>query len=109
MQCQSSGSQADAGSSPLQAAKQVAKQCPGVRVLVFSDRDILSRKADITASLDGADVFFGSLLFDYDQVAICCSQLCTAVSYCESSLRHAAQSCFAHIDSYRWQPHCAGR
>jgi magnesium chelatase subunit H len=53
----------------MQAAKQVAKQCPGVRVLVFSDRDILSRKADITAALDGADVFFGSLLFDYDQVA----------------------------------------
>jgi Domain of unknown function (DUF3479) len=59
----------DASSSLVQAAKQVAKQCPGVRVLVFSDRDILSRKAEITVALDGADVFFGSLLFDYDQVA----------------------------------------
>lgn len=73
-QHESSGAKSDPSSSMLQAAKQVAKQCPGVRVLVFSDRDILSRKADITAALDGADVFFGSLLFDYDQVATCCSQ-----------------------------------
>lgn len=53
-----------------QAAKQVAKQCPGVKVYVFSDRDIAMRKQEIIAALDGADAFFGSLLFDYDQV--CC-------------------------------------
>lgn len=57
----------------------MAKQCPSVRVLVFSDRDIVSRKADITAALDGADVFFGSLLFDYDQV---CNVLQAALSCC---------------------------
>jgi Domain of unknown function (DUF3479) len=75
----------------MQAAKQVAKQCPGVRVLVFSDRDILSRKADIMAALDGADVFFGSLLFDYDQVAtaalICCAAVSTRAIH---RSRHAA-------------------
>lgn len=52
----------------MQAAKQVAKQCPGVKVFVFSDRDIATRRAEITAALDGADAFFGSLLFDFDQV-----------------------------------------
>lgn len=50
------------------AAKRVAKECPGVKVFVFSDRDIGSRQAEVVAALDGADVFFGSLLFDYDQV-----------------------------------------
>ena len=33
-----------------------------------SDRDIASQRAQVEAALDGADVFFGSLLFDYDQV-----------------------------------------
>ena len=35
---------------------------------VFSDRDIISRGQEVEAALQGADVFFGSLLFDYDQV-----------------------------------------
>jgi Domain of unknown function (DUF3479) len=50
-----------------QAAKEVARQCPGVQVKVFSDRDITTRRAEVEAALDGADIFFGSLLFDYDQ------------------------------------------
>ena len=33
-----------------------------------SDRDIVSQRPRVEAALDGADVFFGSLLFDYDQV-----------------------------------------
>ena len=41
---------------------------PGLELSVFSDRDIASKQADIEAALDGADVFFGSLLFDFDQV-----------------------------------------
>lgn len=35
---------------------------------VFSDRDIVTRKAELESALSTADVFFGSLLFDYDQV-----------------------------------------
>ena len=41
---------------------------------VFSDRDIATRRTEIEAALKEADVFFGSLLFDYDQVAD--SQFC---------------------------------
>ena len=36
---------------------------------VFSDRDIVSQRPKVEAALAGADVFFGSLLFDYDQVS----------------------------------------
>ncbi|EIE25813.1 hydrogenobyrinic acid a,c-diamide cobaltochelatase, partial [Coccomyxa subellipsoidea C-169] len=46
----------------------VARECPGVRVKVFSDRDIQTKQPEIEEALRGADVFFGSLLFDYDQV-----------------------------------------
>ena len=35
---------------------------------MFSDRDIESRREEVAAALDGAEVFFGSLLFDFDQV-----------------------------------------
>jgi magnesium chelatase subunit H len=35
---------------------------------VFSDRDIEAQRAEVEAALATADVFFGSLLFDYDQV-----------------------------------------
>ena len=40
---------------------------------MFSDRDIDSQKARIEAALDEADVFFGSLLFDYDQAGLAVS------------------------------------
>ena len=36
---------------------------------MFSDRDIVSQRPKVEAALAGADVFFGSLLFDYDQVS----------------------------------------
>ena len=39
-----------------------------VRVTVFSDRDVQSRKEEVAAALDRADAFVGSLLFDYDDV-----------------------------------------
>ena len=39
---------------------------------MFSDRDISDKRAEMEATLQGADVFFGSLLFDYDQV---CAEL----------------------------------
>lgn len=48
---------------------QVRKVLPGVRVEVFSDRDIRgAREAALEQALASADVFFGSLLFDYDDV-----------------------------------------
>ncbi|MBW4499138.1 MAG: magnesium chelatase subunit H [Scytonema hyalinum WJT4-NPBG1] len=37
-------------------------------IRVFSDRDITTKRAEVEAALKDADVFFGSLLFDYDQV-----------------------------------------
>lgn len=52
----------------LQAARRVARQCPEVDVRVFSDRDITAKQQEVQEALRGADVFFGSLLFDYDQV-----------------------------------------
>lgn len=52
----------------LQAARRVKRECPGIDVRVYSDRDIADKRAEMEAALQGADVFFGSLLFDYDQV-----------------------------------------
>ena len=52
----------------MQAAREVAKRSPGVKISVFSDRDINSQRDKVEAALKGADVFFGSLLFDFDQV-----------------------------------------
>jgi magnesium chelatase subunit H len=50
-------------------AKQLAAAAGGsVRLLVFSDRDIESRRAEVDAALATADAFLGSLLFDFDQV-----------------------------------------
>ena len=48
---------------------QVKRVLPGVQVSVFSDRDICGpRRAALEEALASADVFFGSLLFDYDDV-----------------------------------------
>eukprot|EP00850_Spirogloea_muscicola_P001632 SM000006S19397 [mRNA] locus=s6:517747:530754:+ [translate_table: standard] len=43
------------------------KQQADVKVHIFSDRDLLSKRQEVEAKLAQADVFFGSLLFDYDQ------------------------------------------
>ncbi|KAK3272174.1 Magnesium chelatase, partial [Cymbomonas tetramitiformis] len=50
------------------AAEELAVQYPGLQLTVFSDRDIATSRPAVEAALDNADVFFGSLLFDYDQV-----------------------------------------
>ena len=50
------------------SARDLKKRFPHVELLVFSDRDIDGRREELEAALEGADVFFGSLLFDYDQV-----------------------------------------
>ncbi|WP_413201056.1 magnesium chelatase subunit H [Nostoc piscinale] len=50
------------------AAAVAESRCPDLDIRVFSDRDIISKRAEVETALDGAEVFFGSLLFDYDQV-----------------------------------------
>ena len=54
----------------MQAAKAAKSRCSALSVQVFSDRDIDAKRQKIEAALSEADVFFGSLLFDYDQVGI---------------------------------------
>jgi magnesium chelatase subunit H len=51
-----------------QAAQVAKERCPELEICVFSDRDLVTNAAEIEAALQSADVFFGSLLFDYDQV-----------------------------------------
>jgi magnesium chelatase subunit H len=50
------------------AAFLANSRCPELDIRVFSDRDITTKRLEVEAALDGADVFFSSLLFDYDQV-----------------------------------------
>ena len=52
----------------MQVAHELRQKIPNVQLMVFSDRDLDPNRAQIEEALDGADVFFGSLLFDYDQV-----------------------------------------
>ena len=51
------------------AATRLTAACPRLRVVVFTDRDIADRPDAVAAELAQADVFFGSLIFDYDQVS----------------------------------------
>ena len=50
------------------AAEMAVLRCPELDVCVYSDRDVNSKRVEVEVALQGADVFFGSLLFDYDQV-----------------------------------------
>lgn len=50
------------------AAFLANSRCPELDIWVFSDRDLTTKRTEVEAALDDADVFFGSLLFDYDQV-----------------------------------------
>lgn len=49
-------------------ARRLTAAIPGVSLEVFSDRDLETRRKDVEAALSKADAFFGSLLFDFDQV-----------------------------------------
>lgn len=49
-------------------ARRLSAAVPGVSLEVFSDRDLESRRGEVEAALARADAFFGSLLFDFDQV-----------------------------------------
>ncbi|MEM9976159.1 MAG: magnesium chelatase subunit H [Cyanobacteria bacterium P01_D01_bin.2] len=51
-----------------QAADLAQQRCPELDIRVFCDRDLTTQPDTIAAALDGADVFFASLIFDYDQV-----------------------------------------
>ena len=51
-----------------QAAEQAIAGCPNLHIRVFSDQDITQQPDNVAQALDGADVFFGSLIFDYEQV-----------------------------------------
>ncbi|MGB8702416.1 MAG: magnesium chelatase subunit H, partial [Thermosynechococcaceae cyanobacterium] len=50
------------------ATEQTIARCPGLEIHVFSDRDLTTTPDTVAAALTGADVFFASLIFDYDQV-----------------------------------------
>ncbi|MBD1901197.1 magnesium chelatase subunit H [Trichocoleus sp. DQ-A3] len=50
------------------AAHLAQARCPELDIRVFSDRALTTEPDAVEAALQGADVFFGSLLFDYDQV-----------------------------------------
>jgi magnesium chelatase subunit H len=51
-----------------QAAQMAQARCPELEIQVFSDRDLTAKPAAVEAALSDAQVFFASLLFDYDQV-----------------------------------------
>jgi magnesium chelatase subunit H len=51
-----------------QAAQLAQIRCPELEIQVFSDRDLTTQADRIATTLQTAQVFFGSLLFDYDQV-----------------------------------------
>ncbi|MDJ0518304.1 MAG: magnesium chelatase subunit H [Trichodesmium sp. MO_231.B1] len=51
-----------------QAAQMATSQCPDLDIQVFSDRALSQQPEIVATALENADVFFGSLLFDYDQV-----------------------------------------
>ncbi|MCC5666528.1 magnesium chelatase subunit H [Nostoc sp. CHAB 5784] len=57
------------------AAFLANSRCPELDIRVFSDRDLTNKRTEVEAGLDGADVFFGSLLFDYDQVVWLCDRI----------------------------------
>ena len=50
------------------AADRAVGQCDGLEIFVFTDADIDQNPEALASALDGADVFFGSLIFDFNQV-----------------------------------------
>eukprot|EP00929_Paragymnodinium_shiwhaense_P064418 TRINITY_DN32257_c0_g2_i1.p1 TRINITY_DN32257_c0_g2~~TRINITY_DN32257_c0_g2_i1.p1 ORF type:complete len:1751 (+),score=429.81 TRINITY_DN32257_c0_g2_i1:85-5337(+) len=50
-----------------EAAKAAVRQCPGLQVCLFTDKDIEQRRDLVESALAESDVLFCSLLFDYDQ------------------------------------------
>jgi magnesium chelatase subunit H len=50
------------------AAFLASSRCPELDIRVFSDRNITTNPDEVQEALKDADVFFGSLIFDYDQI-----------------------------------------
>ncbi len=50
------------------AASLASSRCSDLDIRVFSDRNITTNSTEVETALKNADVFFGSLIFDYDQV-----------------------------------------
>jgi magnesium chelatase subunit H len=50
------------------SAHLAQQRCPELDIRVFSDRSLTSEPEAVEAALKDAQVFFGSLIFDYDQV-----------------------------------------
>jgi magnesium chelatase subunit H len=50
------------------AAQIATSRCPDLEIRVFCDRDITTDPTAVETALKGADVFFASLIFDYEQV-----------------------------------------
>jgi magnesium chelatase subunit H len=51
-----------------EAATLAQQRCPDLEIFVFSDRDLAAHPEQVEAALQTAEIFFASLLFDYDQV-----------------------------------------
>ena len=51
-----------------QAARLATSRCPDLDIRVFSDRALTAEPEAVETALENADVFFASLIFDYDQV-----------------------------------------
>jgi magnesium chelatase subunit H len=51
-----------------QAAQLAQTRCPELDIQIFSDRDLAANPVGVATALQGAQMFFGSLMFDYDQV-----------------------------------------
>ncbi|KAG5190772.1 CobN/Magnesium chelatase-domain-containing protein [Tribonema minus] len=51
-----------------QVAERLREVCPELELTVLTDRDISEDRARVETVLARADAFFGSLIFDYDQV-----------------------------------------
>lgn len=49
-------------------AVNLSKTFPSAQLIVFNDMDIESRREQVSMALESADVFFSSLIFDFDQV-----------------------------------------
>ena len=50
------------------AADRAATQCPGLEIWVATDRDISAHPEALDGALRGADIFFCSLVFDFNEV-----------------------------------------
>ena len=65
---------------------------------MYSERDIADRQEVVAAALERADVFFGSLLFDYDQVryAVLSRLLCNGYRSASCAQAVRTDGLFAH-------------